>query len=124
VEVVPPIHSIGLQVPASIILIFSATISTREHTSMTGPLVYSWDFGDGTPPSRRGYHTYTSNGTFTITVTCRVAVAGSVDVQGQLVVEVFEGKHLDLAIQPPPPAVERWHNKYGLLWEEILVTYN
>lgn len=94
VEIVPPAHT---TVATSVQLVFAAHISTLYNTSVTGLLLYSWDFGDGsvTQPSASAItssHTYTSAGTFT--VQCRV-LGSRVTIEELLQVVVFEAADSD-----------------------------
>jgi PKD repeat protein len=68
---------------------------TVTDTSTDGPTAWSWDFGDGSPPvsgQSPGAHTYTTVGTFTISLTASNAVGPST-----------ASRTITTTAPPPPP---------------------
>ncbi|HSM54633.1 MAG TPA: PKD domain-containing protein [Candidatus Sulfomarinibacteraceae bacterium] len=70
-------------------------LAFHNQSSGVPPLSYTWDFGDGSPPShdRNPSHTYQASGTYTVTLT-----AGN-----------NLGSHTTTAVvEIPPPPEQRW----------------
>lgn len=94
-EIVPPMHIIQGEVPTNVPLVFAAQVLTQYHTSITGSLRYSWDFGDGSSaaPSTSATtvsHTYSIGGSFTVNCTVQGPMVTKL---GQFSFVVFEGMY-------------------------------
>lgn len=74
-------------------LVFTASIFTEHNTTITGPLQYSWDYGDGTTSTTgpTSSHSFSREGDFN--VACTVMQGAAITVQGGLQIRVFEGTH-------------------------------
>ena len=76
----------------------SAPLVVQFTDASTGsPTSWSWDFGDGSPTSsaQNPSHTYTANGSYTVTLTATNAFGSDADVKTDYVV---------VSDAPPPPA--------------------
>ena len=98
VEIVPPSQVFNSEVPATISLLFSATVTSQHNTGLLDIREYQWDFGDGTPPSSSAIptvsHTYSTSGTYTVSLTVHAPfVSGSGEDSLDLI--VYEGEWIE-----------------------------
>ena len=88
----PPIQIVGNELPANLDLLFRVMVTTQfGGTSFTGGLMYSWYYGDETPPvngSVSDSHRFLHAGDYTVTCTI-TSPLGS--VSDSLEISVFEG---------------------------------
>ena len=99
VEIVPPSQVFNSEVPATISLLFSATVTSQHNTALLDIRSYQWDFGDGTPLSSSDIptvsHTYSSSGTYTVSLSVHAPfVSGS--GEASLDLTVYEGECIEL----------------------------
>ena len=95
IEIVPPTQIFNDQVPTTISLVFSVTVTSQYKTDLLDIRDYQWDFGDGSSPSPSVLpsttHTYSSTGTYTVRVSVHAPfVIGSSDASLSLI--VYEGE--------------------------------
>ena len=95
VEIVPPSQVFNGEVPATISLLFSATVTSQHNTALLDIREYQWDFGDGTPLSSSDIptvsHTYSTSGTYTVSLTVHAPFVSG-NGQASLDLIVYKGE--------------------------------